>query len=367
MMKPQTKAASRSEQEPPADTTAREAELEQTGLDQRRPGRFSESGAAVSAALPPPPIAADVDLRGMEWMPLYGSRLFQSDFDAHATDAEFRAGTNLWWSAWGQVPASSLPNDDVALCRLAGLGRNQKAWRRVKNRALHGFFICSDGRFYHRALSAFAVESWGQRERKNGESDGDRTRDGTSLSPSPSASPSASPDAETGCDGTADATRRDETRRDSIEEPIGSSGKPTRALANSPQSVVDLWNEIAQRVNGELGRSEWPEARGLTKTRRTAIAALFKSFSLEDIKLALERAASDPWARGDTPRVPAHANWRFHFDHFITEKAIIKLLEKPADDGSRRPASSGNGSLERFAQGAASAAGSPLKGIFDEQ
>lgn len=325
--------------------------------------------------LPPPPIAADVDLRGMEWMPLYGGRLFQSDFDAHASDAEFRAGANLWWSAWCQVPASSLPHDDVALCRLAGLGRNIKAWKRMKNRALHGFFLCSDGRFYHRALSAFAMESWGrrlkdrarkakwreQRERKSDERDGDKARDGTSPSPSQE----RGRDADTGCDGTADETRRDETRRDSIEEPIGSSGKPRHSLDVSPQGVVDLWNDAARQVNAELGRIEWSTVQGLTKARRTAILARLKSFGIDNIKLALERATSDPWARGETPRPAAHANWRFGFDHFISEKGFVRMMEKPADDGGRRPASSGKGLLERFAEGAASAAGKPLKGIFE--
>lgn len=106
---------------------------------------------------------ADCDLRGLEWMPLYGGRLFGSDFDAHATDAEWRAALQLWWAAWNQVPAASLPDDDVALCRLAGYGRDVKGWVKVRSRALHGFVTCTDGRLYHRALSAFARESWERR------------------------------------------------------------------------------------------------------------------------------------------------------------------------------------------------------------
>lgn len=103
------------------------------------------------------------DLRGLEWMPLYGGRLFGSDFDAHATDAEWRAALQLWWAAWNQVPAASLPDDDVALCRLAGFGRDVKAWRKVKPRALYGFTLCTDGRFYHKALAVFALDSWQRR------------------------------------------------------------------------------------------------------------------------------------------------------------------------------------------------------------
>lgn len=103
------------------------------------------------------------DLRGLEWMPLYGGRLFGSDFDAHATDSEWRTAMQLWWAAWNQVPAASLPDDDVALCRLAGYGRDARGWSKVRDRALHGFVKCSDGRLYHKALAIFAHESWDRR------------------------------------------------------------------------------------------------------------------------------------------------------------------------------------------------------------
>jgi len=117
------------------------------------------------APLPSPLVPADVDLRGLEWMPLYGNRLFGSDFDAHVGDTAFRAALQLWWAAWNQTPAASLPDDDVALCRLAGLGRDGRTWRRIKSAALRGFILCSDGRLYHRALSVWAVEAGDRRRR----------------------------------------------------------------------------------------------------------------------------------------------------------------------------------------------------------
>lgn len=113
--------------------------------------------------LPQPLTPSDCDLRGLEWMPLYGHRLFASDFDAHASDAVFRAAFNLWWSAWNQVPAASLPDNEVTLCRLAGLGRDLRTWRAVRERALHGFTRCGDGRFYHRALAELALSAWDRR------------------------------------------------------------------------------------------------------------------------------------------------------------------------------------------------------------
>lgn len=109
---------------------------------------------------PDPLVPADVDLRGLEYMPYYGDRLRESGLNARATDAEYRAAHNLWWSAWKQVPAASLPNDDVELCKLADLHRDLKAWHTVKNGAMRGFVLCSDGRWYHRQLAEFALNAW---------------------------------------------------------------------------------------------------------------------------------------------------------------------------------------------------------------
>ena len=86
--------------------------------------------------LPAPLVPAEVDLRGLEYMPLLGDRLFGSDFYLDANDAEFRVGLTLWWSAWKQVPAGSLPDNDSRLCKLAGLDGNRAKWSKVRERAL---------------------------------------------------------------------------------------------------------------------------------------------------------------------------------------------------------------------------------------
>lgn len=114
----------------------------------------------MTEPLPAPPIAADADLSGYDFMPLHGDRLRSSDTNGRATDAEFRAAINLWWSAWKQVPAASLPDDDVILCKLADLGRDLRSWRKVKAVAMSNFVKCSDGRFYHPFLAAEAARAW---------------------------------------------------------------------------------------------------------------------------------------------------------------------------------------------------------------
>lgn len=117
----------------------------------------------MTEQLPEPFVSPDVDLNGYEFMPLYGERLRTSDHNSGCSDAEFRASINIWWSAWLQVPAASLPADDTTLCRLADLGRDLKAWKKVKAMAMRNFVLCSDGRYYHTVLAPIAMNAWTQR------------------------------------------------------------------------------------------------------------------------------------------------------------------------------------------------------------
>src|SRR5688572_7899165 len=116
------------------------------------------------STLPAPLTPADVDLRNYDFMPFYGEFLRTSEFNSKVTDAEYRAGVNLWWSSWWQLPAASLPNDDTQLCKLADLGRDQRQWRKVKAQALSGFVLCSDNRWYHSFLSVAAKEAWAKKK-----------------------------------------------------------------------------------------------------------------------------------------------------------------------------------------------------------
>ena len=119
------------------------------------------SGAA--GALPAPLSPPECDLRTLGYVPLFGVALFGSEFYARANDAEFRAGIKLLWVAWTQVPAGSLPDDDVALCLYADMGRDVAGWQTVRARALRGFVLCSDGRLYHPFLCEQALIAWDKR------------------------------------------------------------------------------------------------------------------------------------------------------------------------------------------------------------
>lgn len=99
--------------------------------------------------LPAPLTPAGCVLQDFPHTPIYRARLFGSSFHARTTDGEWRAGVTLWLKSWDQVPAGSLPDDDIELCRLAELARDMKTWKKVKDGALRGWLKCSDGRLYH--------------------------------------------------------------------------------------------------------------------------------------------------------------------------------------------------------------------------
>src|SRR4051812_18750181 len=107
-----------------------------------------------------PPIPADADLRDFPFMPIDINRLFGSAFHARSTDAEWRAGVTLWLKSYHQVPAGSLPEDDVELCRLAELGRDIRAWKRIKAKAMHGWKLHADGRLYHDTVNEKVLQAW---------------------------------------------------------------------------------------------------------------------------------------------------------------------------------------------------------------
>lgn len=114
----------------------------------------------MNCDLPAPLLPPDVDLRDFSFMPLDVARLRDSDLAAVVSADAFRAAVLLWCAAWHQIPAASLPADEVALARLAGYGRDLAAWKKVKEGALRGFVLCSDNRLYHAVIAEKALSAW---------------------------------------------------------------------------------------------------------------------------------------------------------------------------------------------------------------
>ena len=126
--------------------------------------------------LPSPPLPADVDLRDFAFMPLDVVRLRDSDIAALTSGDEFRAAVMLWCAAWHQIPAASIPDDDIVLARLSGYGRVVKEWQKVREGALRGWVKCSDGRLYHPVITEKAVEAWESKQAYRAKKEADRLR-----------------------------------------------------------------------------------------------------------------------------------------------------------------------------------------------
>ncbi|MGQ3018753.1 hypothetical protein [Phenylobacterium sp.] len=118
----------------------------------------------MSSQLPPPPVPADADLTAYEWFPLHHKRLSQSEWWLSASDLARSRNVDLWTEAYSQVPAASLPDNDVVLAKFAGYGRDVAAWREVKAEILAAWVLCSDGRWYHPTLSEVAAEAWTRKQ-----------------------------------------------------------------------------------------------------------------------------------------------------------------------------------------------------------
>ena len=135
--------------------------------------------SAMSDPLPSPPVPPDCDVRDLKWMPLDVVRLRDSDTASHPDAEVFRIAVLSWCASWHQVPAGSLPDDDAALARLLGYGRDLRGWRRVRaTGCLRAWVKCSDGRLYHPVVAEKAIEALAQKQRsqRKREHDAERLR-----------------------------------------------------------------------------------------------------------------------------------------------------------------------------------------------
>lgn len=114
--------------------------------------------------LPAPMLSPDVDLRDFAFMPLDVRRLLNSETWIEASEEPKFAHVLicLWCESWHQVPAASLPDNDIVLARLAMCDKS--TWLAIKDKALSGFVKCSDGRYYHPTVVEKAKEAWERKQ-----------------------------------------------------------------------------------------------------------------------------------------------------------------------------------------------------------
>jgi hypothetical protein len=116
------------------------------------------------SGLPDPLVPPEVDLRGIDYMPLRGDLLFKSTTWLKSSPEARSVALRLWWHAFAhEVPAASLPDDDALLADHVAC--KPRVWRGMREQVLRGFIKCSDGRLYHPLVAELALGAWSARRK----------------------------------------------------------------------------------------------------------------------------------------------------------------------------------------------------------
>lgn len=100
------------------------------------------------------------DMSGNDWYPLHFMRLRESRWWRSASHLARSINIDLWGRAYQQIPAGSLPDDDIDLADWAGFGRDVQSWLKVKAEVMAPWVICTDGRWYHPTLCEVVMDAW---------------------------------------------------------------------------------------------------------------------------------------------------------------------------------------------------------------
>jgi hypothetical protein len=294
--------------------------------------------------LPEPMTPPDCDLRNFPGMMVDVHRLMSSTFNATAsrTPLAWMVGHKLWYRAWHQVPAASLPDDEGELCYLSELGFDAKSFRKIRDLAMRGWVKCRDGRLYHPVMAEVALSAWRgkliqkwrtecQRIKKHNQRHADRE-------------PVPAPEMEgwitAGCvpvsledptpsQGTTDECPQGHAAnvpRDIVECPQGNDPQgigigiiniePSVLVAGGDvRSAFDEWNDLAKRLG-------LPIAKDLTALRRKAIKARIGLDGLDRWREALAAVEASSHCRGENDR-----GWRADLDFVCQAKTFQKLIE----------------------------------------
>lgn len=113
--------------------------------------------------MPEPLLPPDVDIREFPDLPISIQRFRDSGIVSTRSDSEIVAALMLWLSSFHQVPAASLPVNDIELAKLAGYGKAVKDFKKIRVGATHGFIQCSDGRLWHPVVAEKAAHAWNKK------------------------------------------------------------------------------------------------------------------------------------------------------------------------------------------------------------
>jgi uncharacterized protein YdaU (DUF1376 family) len=229
---------------------------------------------------PAPLVESHVDCTDLDGFMLNVERLMASELVAVSSHEVVAAALFLWCRAWKQRPAASLPDDDRILSSFCRLPLHR--FRVLKAQVLRGFVKCSDGRLYHRFLSADAVRAFEKKKahRSRREKDAERLRKWRSGHDETHRETSVESRSETRFvadrngkdrDRDRDTDRdRDDLREDSpSESPIESSSSRGRKLPSDWRPTDDDWMEACRSLGSRKAEVElakfrdyWPAKPG---------------------------------------------------------------------------------------------------------
>lgn len=259
----------------------------------------------MTQELPEPFSPSECDLRDYTWMPLDLTRLFTSESWMLGTDAQRCAALRLWGASWHQVPAGSLPQNEKML-RI--LSERYDDWSDVKEHALRGWILCSDGRLYHPVVSEKANEAWALKLARISRTEAARQAKAAKKSGTEgSQAPPQKTVTTTATDKVTDIATRRVTS--SVTTPVAGSNRPdqTRPDLLPPITPPSPHRPIAGKpadTEFEQFWSAYPRKVGKDAARK-AFAGALKRASLEAVAAGLNAAT---WPE-DPQFIPHPATW----------------------------------------------------------
>lgn len=320
--------------------------------------------------LPDPPVPSNCDLRDFPRIMIDITRLFGSSFNATASrnPLAWMIGHKLWYRSWQQVPAASLPNDDDQLCYLAELGFDLASFQGVRDLAMHGWVLCSDGRLYHPVVAEAARDAFGRKLQKRFNTECARIKkfnqrhktshpfpdfdafvanscrpvmllvpgDNTACPPgqgamSPGTPPHVSGDVPPMSPGKSTPRDREGKGHSNIE--VAKATSLQSAVAKAPTEVEIAFDEwVACRA--EMRANTRPIS--LTDIRRAGLARrLHEIGGLPGWRDVLAGVRRSSLLRGDK------TDWRAELDWLLNPKNLTKVREGNYDDNAGTPGTSG--------------------------
>ncbi len=193
--------------------------------------------------LPVPLVPGDLDMGRCWWLKLDVGRFLNSEFNINThSDGAWRAGVTLMLRSWQMVPAGSLPNDDRALARLAGVPLPR--WRRLKVEALASFVLCADGRIYHPVVCAEALEALEELQRAEQARKRDRDR---KIVP---------PEGDRNSGGNPAPTEHDSTKHENTPSPL-SRNRRRRDTDEPTDDMTMVWRNRLSKGPGGVWLTSW--------------------------------------------------------------------------------------------------------------